>query len=648
MNKFLFATVIKVDAATQRVWGRVTEEIVDKSKEILDYEGSKPLFQKWSGGFEKATGGKSVGNLRLMHKPSVAGKLVSIDFNDAEKAIDVCAHVVDADAWKLVDSGCITGFSMGGEYVKKWQDDRDPAGVTRFTAEPSEVSLVDNPCVPTALFTMVKADGVEVQAKFATWEPSTTDVGHRAEALCKVAGKGGIPDYMDAARAELLEAYAAKAMEAPNAYDAYCAKQGWTESQRNEMAANGTAMPDGAYPINSMEDLQNAIAAYGTNSHQDPAAVKDHIMNRAASMDGGTAALPSDWTAPAAKAAETTDWGLAQVWQVAADKTVHATKAAAKAHVEALQVATAGNPALAEALKAAKAALNPVAKPAGPGETKALAPALKDTAAALKLLADQNPDYAVVKGLAQVSRLAHILCDLADLQVSTAWESAKEGDSSAVPGALATTIKALADNFSSLASEELAELLASMKEETPEVDIMVMDNGCGPVMLAAGMRGLEAVKADTALMTKVGARHSAADMKRLQAMHDSTAAMGAKCDPKNAPADADKAVAAEEVQKLTAQRDALEKQIAEVLPTVAEMTKAYTVMGEQMAGALAKIAELEAQPAPMPKITEQTRESDGAGTPEGLAKALASMRPEEVQKLMMKAAQSAPATVFAS
>jgi hypothetical protein len=43
-------------------------------------------------------------------------------------------------------------------YEKKWKDSTD-ATKTRYTAAPAEISVVDNPCVPTATFSMVKADG---------------------------------------------------------------------------------------------------------------------------------------------------------------------------------------------------------------------------------------------------------------------------------------------------------------------------------------------------------------------------------------------------------------------------------------------------------------------------------------------------------
>jgi hypothetical protein len=58
--------------------------------------------------------------------------------------------------------GVYTGFSIGGAYVKAWNDGE----YVRFTASPVEISVVDNPCVPGAHFTAVKADGTCEVRKF--------------------------------------------------------------------------------------------------------------------------------------------------------------------------------------------------------------------------------------------------------------------------------------------------------------------------------------------------------------------------------------------------------------------------------------------------------------------------------------------------
>ena len=163
----IFARITKVDEATGKVWGRAVMEEVDRSGEIFDYESSKPNFIKWSEAVAKATDGKSVGNLRAMHGKIAAGKLFEITFNDAEKAIDIGTEVVDPVEREKCVKGVYTGFSIGGRYAKKW-DDAVQKGVTRYTADPNEISLVDLPCGPSAQFTVVKSDGAEELRKFET------------------------------------------------------------------------------------------------------------------------------------------------------------------------------------------------------------------------------------------------------------------------------------------------------------------------------------------------------------------------------------------------------------------------------------------------------------------------------------------------
>lgn len=158
----LFAQIAKIDESKHEVWGVATAEIVDKEGEIFDYESSKPYFKNWSDEISKATDGKSLGNVREMHEPSAVGKLVAIAFDDDMKQIRVGARIVDGVAWQKCMLGVYTGFSIGGAYVNSWKDGE----FVRFTANPVEISVVDNPCVPGAHFTAVKADGTCEVRKF--------------------------------------------------------------------------------------------------------------------------------------------------------------------------------------------------------------------------------------------------------------------------------------------------------------------------------------------------------------------------------------------------------------------------------------------------------------------------------------------------
>ena len=69
-------------------------------------------------------------------------------------------------------------------------------------------------------------------------------------------------------------------------------KKAFSEDRRMTMAKEGTAMPDGSYPIASEDDLKNAIQAYGRA--KDKEATKRHIMKRAKDM-GKESMIPSAW-----------------------------------------------------------------------------------------------------------------------------------------------------------------------------------------------------------------------------------------------------------------------------------------------------------------------------------------------------------------
>lgn len=162
----VFVPLTKVDEEQRLVYGRITQEILDKAGEVMDYDSSKPNFEKWSNEIHEASGGLSKGNVRVMHGLNVAGKLTDLSFDDEDKAIDVCAKVVDDGEWNKVLEGCYTGFSVGGSYGKRWTETNDNEKIKKFTAVPNEVSLVDNPCVPSATFSLVKADGAEEAIAF--------------------------------------------------------------------------------------------------------------------------------------------------------------------------------------------------------------------------------------------------------------------------------------------------------------------------------------------------------------------------------------------------------------------------------------------------------------------------------------------------
>ncbi|WP_051657557.1 hypothetical protein [Acidiphilium angustum] len=172
----LLIPLTKIDVERRLVYGVAAEEAPDKAHEIMDYESAKPQFEKWSSEFVTATNGLSKGNLRVMHTKSVAGKFTEMAFDDASRRVEVCAHVVDPVEFEKCLQGVYTGFSIGGGYLKKWNDPSFP-GVTRYTPDIREISLVDSPCMGGARFAeIVKADGLVEQIELVGHVPTFSEM----------------------------------------------------------------------------------------------------------------------------------------------------------------------------------------------------------------------------------------------------------------------------------------------------------------------------------------------------------------------------------------------------------------------------------------------------------------------------------------
>ena len=203
----LFAQIAKIDESKHEVWGVATAEVVDKEGEIFDYQSSKPYFKNWSDEISKVTDGKSLGNVREMHVPSAVGKLVAIAFDDDMKQIRVGARIVDSVAWQKCMLGVYTGFSIGGAYVDAWKDGE----FVRFTANPVEISVVDNPCVPGAHFTAIKADGTCEVRKF-TYRADTKKIPGDPRSGAKTGDQSTMLEANDKAQLEKARAGSASAL----------------------------------------------------------------------------------------------------------------------------------------------------------------------------------------------------------------------------------------------------------------------------------------------------------------------------------------------------------------------------------------------------------------------------------------------------
>ena len=574
----LFATITKVDATEGLVYGRLTQEVNDKSGETLDYEKSKPLFENWSNEAAKATDGKSLGNVREMHQLRAVGKLTAIDFLDGEKAIDICAKVADQDVLDKCIEGIYTGFSVGGKLVKRWKDGE----TMKIIIDPSEASIVDNPCVPTAHFQYIKAAGADPETRaFKLWEPTSADVSARAEEIAKADG-GVWSDHIEAARAALIADHAKTALG--DADD--------DETDEGEPTPVLTTEADPAAP---------AVPA-------DPAAPETEIVDTTDKAD------QPEWQ---------------QVWQTRDGRTF-AKKADAVEHAGAVR---AGTSRLATALKSLSGA---------PSETPAtvdripVIPGFRQTMKTLLDLRAKFEDHVVIKGLYSVRTLAALISELGYVTSDCMWEADYEGDGSPIPAALAQQVAALGQILIDMAREEINELVASLRGAGVEIDVEEMDDVDGEVVEMAAEGNV--LKASAAWIAKAGARNSKSDQQRLQDAHDAIAACGAKCDKANL-AEEEKA---DGVDVLKAENSALRKLADEAAGSIETIQKAMSDMREELDALKAQPT----QGAPRLVVTEKGFDAPGgyAGQPsqDDIAKALAQMTPEQLTNLAIRQAQKHP------
>jgi hypothetical protein len=599
----LFIPLTKVDVAQRLVYGLATAEKLDRSGEVCDYETTKPFYEKWSGDIHKSTGGKSLGNVRAMHGKVAAGKVTSINFNDAEKQIEICSKVVDDNEWNKVLEGVYTGFSQGGAYVKRWKDGE----VQKYTADPSEISLVDLPCLDVATFSVIKADGATELRKFvaiepapAVIEPTNDQIVTKATDMAKVAGNGTFADFIVEARAELTKV-------------APLAEKPAGESVEKVAGDTSPAVLTPAAP---------ALAAGATA----PAVAKAVVL-----VDG-----EEPWE---------------QVWLSKRDGATFKTKAELRKHhddLDAAALTTAAAAPMQATIDAINAKLGiEKAADAKPGSTAV-------GAATTANAADQGKDQVtgkkkktkkgmvaedLQKGLYSVGRLASLLADLNYLQQDSMWEEQSEGDGSTVPDQLKANVAALCATLKNMVAEETTELF-DPENENDALLILVLENAAGMpkdhmtalVKLATEDAGFEKCRE---LVIKAGARHSKADQTRLQDAHDNLVAAGADCGT-----DADKAAradgltkSADELSKATARGDALQKVLDQVQPQLDALAKNVQLLLDQ--------------PVPHPLTRLVTKGQDNGGDAGSLTidEQFAKMTDDQKALFLIKASQQKPLTV---
>lgn len=643
----MFVPLTKIDEEQRLVYGIATCEKKDRSGEICDYETSKPFYEKWSGEVAKASGGKSLGNVRAMHSKVAAGKLTQVVFNDDAKQIEVCAKVIDDAEWNKVKEGVYTGFSHGGSYEKVW---KDADGTVRYTANPVELSLVDIPCLPDATFTAIKSDGAQEMRKFANVvvDPSMTQIGMKAEEMAKAAGDGHVwNEFTDAAHAALLQEQMDsafdKAAEADdedkedNADDEEAEGDTSAKDKKDKKdKAKKFVEPQQVWKCNHPEHSHLAKAEAVSCMKQDEAndlakeavsPVNDALAKLQAALTPAPAADP---VAEFVKSWKEGDEVPVEMADQMAEKL--ATDENLAKFLKDFDVQTSDVKSIMTKLK--EYFIKPTEKPAPVAKSK-----------------DEVKKY-LQKGLYQVSRLSCIIQDLEWLRCDVEFERQAEGDNSTLPEAIKANIASLCDSLKALVNEETAELLGEEDEEIVQDVIVVLEDAASvgslvkvlgdkaPASLTKSLEKavspLEGMAAKfeklrdslpeeakaareqldkCAGMCKSGARHSKKDVEMIQQMHDLATNLGAGC-------------ATDSTEKV-AENSALRKQLNDLVPVIDQLTK--------------QVEELRAQPVPAKAVTRVVSKSDDVSEGPGnviekAATELDKMTPDERAASLMKLA----------
>lgn len=142
----IFAQFTKRDEDQHLVEGWASTEALDSQGEVVEsgaIEKALPDYMKYA-------------NVREMHQWKAAGKTIQANVDKVKKGLYLVAKIVDSEAWQKCKEGVYNGFSIGGRVLKRMNNTIQELSL-------NEISLVDRPANPEAVFTMVKIDNGKVE-----------------------------------------------------------------------------------------------------------------------------------------------------------------------------------------------------------------------------------------------------------------------------------------------------------------------------------------------------------------------------------------------------------------------------------------------------------------------------------------------------
>jgi HK97 family phage prohead protease len=149
-----YAPIAKVDGEQRMVWGYASTAAVDDQGETITRDALAAALDEYM----------KFANIREMHQMSAVGVAEEAAVDD--KGLYLGARIVDSRAWDKVTGGVYKGFSIGGRVRS-----RDPHDRTVITGmNLTEISLVDRPANPEAVFDCWKAEGGETAERQAAFD----------------------------------------------------------------------------------------------------------------------------------------------------------------------------------------------------------------------------------------------------------------------------------------------------------------------------------------------------------------------------------------------------------------------------------------------------------------------------------------------
>jgi hypothetical protein len=141
-----FEKVEKQDDGTMLVSGVASSEVVDADGETITSDAMKAALPDYM----------KFGAIREMHQPIAAGSAIKCEV-DAAGVTHLEAKIVDPTTVMKIEEEVLKGFSVGGKVTS-----RDPLNKTIITGiRLTEISVVDRPANPEAVFKLAKVDGDE-------------------------------------------------------------------------------------------------------------------------------------------------------------------------------------------------------------------------------------------------------------------------------------------------------------------------------------------------------------------------------------------------------------------------------------------------------------------------------------------------------